>query len=66
MQKDSDSLDYAEQLKEKLVESYICLVHCFGGTEHANLISDQFPSLFAFLMKVSSNELNPTVVSFKL
>jgi hypothetical protein len=62
LQKDADSQEYAEQLKEKLVESYICFVHCFGGTEHSNLLLDHFPNLFGFLMKVSNTELNPTVV----
>lgn len=55
-------MDYAEQLKEKLVESYICFVHCLGGTEHGDILIDHFPNLFTFMAKVTQSDLNPTVV----
>lgn len=55
-------MDYAEQLKEKLVESYICFVHCLGGTENGDILLDHFPNLFTFMAKVTQSDLNPTVV----
>lgn len=45
------------------MESYICFVHCLGATEQGDILLDHFPNLFAFLTKVSNNDLNPTVVN---
>lgn len=59
---DSDSIDYSEQLKDKIVESYICFVHAYGGTENGDILLPHFNNLFSFLNKACDSSLNPTVV----
>lgn len=46
---DCDAVDYAELLKEKLIETYICMVHALEKPEDNQLLQSHFPKLMDFI-----------------
>jgi len=56
---DNDNEDYAEALKERLIESYTCVLH---GTSASKSLIKHLPRLMKFISQTCNKSLNPTVV----
>lgn len=63
-----DNLEYAEVLKENIIDSIVCIVHgalyndeSGMNMEKLNLIKIHFPKLQEFIQKATSRKYNPTI-----
>jgi len=62
-QQDSDQQEYAESLKEKLIESFICITHGLNSKSQEMSLIKHLPTLMQFITTSCDKKLNPTVVS---
>jgi len=61
-QRDQETQDYVEQLQEKLVESYTCMLHGFNNKQENEQLLPYFFKLIEFLKRTCNPNLNPTIV----
>ena len=60
-----DNQDYAEQLKENLIESYTCFVHSMQDIpECKDKIFLHLQTVVQFIEKTCDESLNPTIVIY--
>jgi len=60
-QRDQETQDYVEQLQEKLVESYTCMLHGFNNKQENEQLLPYFFKLIEFLKRTCNPNLNPTI-----
>ncbi|EAR88045.3 importin-beta amine-terminal domain protein (macronuclear) [Tetrahymena thermophila SB210] len=56
-----DIQDYSEQLKEKLIESYTCVLHGINDTQQNPTFFNHCPKLVEFITLTCDKNLHPTV-----
>ena len=54
--------DYLEQLRENVLDSYVCFFHAVTESESPNLILNSIPTIMQYLAVTCTKEFNPTVV----
>jgi hypothetical protein len=55
-------LDYVEELKEKLIESYTCFVHTFATIPpQSDILMSHFFKLMEFIQHTCDSRVNPTI-----
>jgi len=58
-------LDYVEELKEKLIESFTCFIHSFAHeSPHSEILMSHFFKLMEFIQHTCDSRVNPTIVVF--
>jgi len=60
-QETSDMSDYLEQLRENVLDSYVCFFHAVTESESPNLILNSIPTIMQYLAVTCTKEFNPTV-----
>lgn len=55
-------LDYLEELKDNLIESFTCFVHAFAQSEKSQNLFNHFPHLIEFIQFTCDKKYNPTIV----
>jgi len=55
-------VDYLEQLRENVLDSYICYFHAVTESTNPDLILDTLPIVLNFLSCTCTKEYNPSVV----
>jgi hypothetical protein len=55
-------LELADTIKEKLVDSFTCILHGLADTPHKDSLIPIFPKLMHFFIVTDNKALNPTVV----
>jgi hypothetical protein len=55
-------VEYLEQLRENLLESYICFLHAVADSPNSDQLLNYLPGVMTFLGKTCTEEYNPTVV----
>eukprot|EP01016_Furgasonia_blochmanni_P047551 TRINITY_DN699_c0_g1_i9.p1 TRINITY_DN699_c0_g1~~TRINITY_DN699_c0_g1_i9.p1 ORF type:complete len:855 (-),score=333.77 TRINITY_DN699_c0_g1_i9:376-2940(-) len=58
---ENEPSEYTEQLKEKLVESFICILHAFVDTPFQENVLTYIPKTIEFLQRTCNTKYNPTV-----
>lgn len=56
-------VEYLEQLRENILESYICFFHAVSESSNPQGIINSLPSVMTFLNQTCTQQYNPTVVS---
>lgn len=65
MKNNAEALDYVEELKEKLIESFTCFIHAFSTSPpYSDIIMSRFFKLLEFIQHTCDARVNPTIVIF--
>jgi len=60
-QETADMSDYLEQLRENVLDSYVCFFHAVTESESPNLILNSIPTIMQYLAVTCTKDFNPTV-----
>jgi importin subunit beta-1 len=60
-QEASDMVDYLEQLRENVLDSYVCFFHAVTESENPDLIFPSIPTIMQYLAVTCTKDFNPTV-----
>lgn len=66
--KNTDNIEYAEILKENIIDSIVCIIHGSMyddqpgmAPDRALLVRDHFPKIQSFIKKATNTQYNPTI-----
>jgi len=57
----ADMIEYLEQLRENVLDSYVCFFHAVSESETPDLILATLPTVMTFLSRTCTKEYNPSV-----